>query len=280
MNEKIKPILVELRDRLEAIYEARLNEMVLYGSQARGEATPDSDIDVLVVLEGPVNQGMEIERTGQIVADLSLVYDTIISCQYISVDHFKHGLAPILNNIYREGIRIQPVVLLPKQTGIKDEPADYLAEPSSSQPTPKNKGDEKTSDEKETTRANQRALLDKAADSLKAARLLESQSFYDFAVSRAYYTIFYVASALLLGEGFSFSKHSAVIARFGQHFAKTGRISAKFHRYLIQAQNSRTAGDYDFGTGLDHLEATAQISRAEEFLELGKTLIKPNPTLD
>lgn len=68
----------------------------------------------------------------------------------------------------------------------------------------------------------QAALLRKAQDSLRAARLLADQQLYDFAVSRAYYAMFYVAQAFLLGEGLSFSKHSAVIAAFGQQFAKTG----------------------------------------------------------
>ncbi len=44
---------------------------------------------------------------------------------------------------------------------------------------------------------------------------------YDFAVSHFYYAMFYLAEALLLTKGLRFSKHSAVIAAFGEHFAKT-----------------------------------------------------------
>ncbi len=90
----------------------------------------------------------------------------------------------------------------------------------------------------------QAALLQKASDSLDAARLLVSQGFNDFAVSRAYYTMFYVAEALLLGEGLTFSKHSGVISAFGQRFAKTGRVPTEFHRYLIEGGDSRNVGDY------------------------------------
>ena len=79
----------------------------------------------------------------------------------------------------------------------------------------------------------QAALLKKAKDSLDAARLLVERGFYDFAVSRSYYAMFYVAQAFLLGEGLSFSKHSAVIAAFGQRFIKTGEVPQEFHRYLI-----------------------------------------------
>jgi uncharacterized protein (UPF0332 family) len=52
------------------------------------------------------------------------------------------------------------------------------------------------------------ALLQKAQDSLRGARLLAGDGLYDFAVSRAYYTMFYAAEALLLGQRLSFSKHS------------------------------------------------------------------------
>ena len=41
-------------------------------------------------------------------------------------------------------------------------------------------------------------LLRKAGESLGAAKLMEKQGYHDFAASRAYYTMFYVAEALLL----------------------------------------------------------------------------------
>ena len=50
MNEKLSEILAELRHYLEAFYSDRLVQIILYGSQARGDAQPDSDIDVLNVL--------------------------------------------------------------------------------------------------------------------------------------------------------------------------------------------------------------------------------------
>ena len=71
MNEKLQTILAELKSRLEALYGDRLVNLVLYGSQARGDAEPGSDIDVLVVLRGPVNAGEEISRVCDITAPLS-----------------------------------------------------------------------------------------------------------------------------------------------------------------------------------------------------------------
>jgi uncharacterized protein (UPF0332 family) len=52
--------------------------------------------------------------------------------------------------------------------------------------------------------------------------------------------MFYIAEAFLLGEGLTFSSHSAVIAAFGREFAKTKRLPVEYHRYLINAQEKRT----------------------------------------
>ena len=79
----------------------------------------------------------------------------------------------------------------------------------------------------------QRALLDKASASLNAARLLHDNEQHGFAAARAYYAMFYVAEALLLRDGLSYSRHSGVAAAFGEHFAKTARVPADFHRYLL-----------------------------------------------
>jgi uncharacterized protein (UPF0332 family) len=123
-------------------------------------------------------------------------------------------------------------------------------------------------------KSEQAALLQKARSSIEAAKLLEGEDFFDFAVSRAYYAMFYVAEAILLEDELNFSKHSAVIAAFGRHFVKTGRSPAHFHRYLIEAQDSRLIGDYDPVPTLSHRKATQQIERAEQFLEFGEEILR------
>jgi len=117
----------------------------------------------------------------------------------------------------------------------------------------------------------------KARESISAARLLLDNGFYGYAAARAYYAMFYIAEAFLDGEGMSFSKHSAVIGAFGREFARTGRVPAEFHRFLIDAQDLRNSGDYG---GIDTVtveQAAEQINCAEQFVELAQNLIGPVP---
>jgi uncharacterized protein len=106
INERLQSILTELRHQFESLYGERLVKMALFGSQARGDAEPGSDIDVLVVLKELVQAGDEISRTGQIVADLSLKYDEVISCVFMDEDRFAHRAGPLLRNIRKEGIAV------------------------------------------------------------------------------------------------------------------------------------------------------------------------------
>ncbi|MDP2976730.1 MAG: HEPN domain-containing protein [Anaerolineales bacterium] len=82
-------------------------------------------------------------------------------------------------------------------------------------------------------------LLERARQSQKAAAKLLHSGFTNFAASRAYYAMFYVAQALLLSKGLSFSSHSAVIAAFGKEFAKTNTMNPDFTDTCL---NPRTGG--------------------------------------
>jgi len=122
----------------------------------------------------------------------------------------------------------------------------------------------------------QRDLLQKAKDSLDASELLLRNGYPDFAASRDYYSMFYVAEALLLERALSFSKHSAVVATFGREFCKSDQKAARFHRYLIEAMSFRHAGDYSPRPSVSPIQASEQIERASEILNYGEErLSKP-----
>jgi len=100
----VRKIVSELRKGLERLYGSKLVHLILFGSHARGDAEPGSDIDVLVVLRGEVNSGEEINRTGGIISELSLENDVVISCIFMDEYRFLHRNGPLLRNVRKEGI--------------------------------------------------------------------------------------------------------------------------------------------------------------------------------
>jgi hypothetical protein len=76
------------------------------------------------------------------------------------------------------------------------------------------------------------AQIEKSTEKLNAAKVLLKDGFVDDAISRAYYSMFHAASAVLLSAGISVESHSALKNMFGLHFVKTGKIDKKFSRWL------------------------------------------------
>lgn len=110
-------------------------------------------------------------------------------------------------------------------------------------------------------------LVDKAERSLEAARTLFSNEYYDFATSRAYYTMFYCAEALLFTKNLSFSKHSAVISFFGKEFVKTGIFPEKLYKSLRNAFDDRLEGDYTVTSTITREKCEENLKNAEEFIK-------------
>lgn len=98
--------MAELRRYFEALYSERLVQLILYGSQARGDAKPDSDIDVLVVLNEPVDAWKEIDYTSEFISALCLKHDVVISRNFVSFARLEQENSPFFINIRREGVAI------------------------------------------------------------------------------------------------------------------------------------------------------------------------------
>ena len=103
---EIKEILKEFRKEIEKLYGNRLKDAILYGSWARGEATEGSDIDVLIVLEGKVMPGKEIDRIIDVITEINLKYGVLISVYPVSEEDFPTVNSPLLINARREGVSV------------------------------------------------------------------------------------------------------------------------------------------------------------------------------
>ena len=86
--------------------------------------------------------------------------------------------------------------------------------------------------------------------------------------------MFYAASAMLLNEGEEFESHGETIGAFGRIFAKTGRVSGKFHSYFKDAFELREEADYTPETPVSAERARATLMRADEFVAMAEEYLK------
>ena len=103
---KIKPILQKIKQSLIDLYQDKLEAIILYGSQARGDANEFSDIDILVILKYQINPYQEIDKTSQVIYEICRNYDVLISRHFISSEKFKNTNNPFLGNVKKEGIHL------------------------------------------------------------------------------------------------------------------------------------------------------------------------------
>lgn len=87
--------------------------------------------------------------------------------------------------------------------------------------------------------------LKRAREALQQARDNIDLGHHNVTASRAYYAMFYAASALLASQGISRSKHSGVHSAFGEYFVKAGLVETEYAKMLGHAFDSRLDSDYD-----------------------------------
>lgn len=147
---------------MEKHYGDRFAGLILYGSQARGQAESGSDIDLLVLLQASFDYFQEIWNLAELLYPLQLESDRLISVKPAAVQDFQAGILQFYRLARREGIQLWTCRFSSRKLG------------------PTRSGRE---------------------ESLRAAQLLYEAGHCDFAAARAYYAAFYAATAALLSKG-------------------------------------------------------------------------------
>ena len=248
------------RQAIEAFVEAlrrdldtRLLLLALFGSKARGDDLPDSDIDFLVVTEGDAR---DLERRlSNVTADVDLEYSCLINTLVFSRERwadFAQRRAAFWQNAQRDGMLMLRSPRLPDSliTG-------RLSDGQSPDHRPE--------------------MTTYMASAWQALRTAESQfaqgSDYLVVANRAYYAIFYAANAVLATRGLQRSKHPGVLAAFRDIFVKSGEIEASYIRDYEETMRRRHLSDYDLNAAISAdfvrvgLEAAQRFtSRIEHYL--------------
>jgi predicted nucleotidyltransferase len=108
-SNTVRQALRELERGLRELYAEKTPLILVYGSQARQEADSASDIDVLLVYPGEIRPGQEINRLRDILAEINLRYQELISVIPVSEKDYKQRTSPFWVNVRKEGIPIDGI---------------------------------------------------------------------------------------------------------------------------------------------------------------------------
>ena len=105
MDEKIERILNEIKRYLEERYGDKIKEVILYGSQARGDAREDSDVDVLVVVDDSIDVWDTLDYLGPLLGKF-LTDGFVVTTIIVKENDWLNYPSEFFENVREEGIKI------------------------------------------------------------------------------------------------------------------------------------------------------------------------------
>ncbi len=99
-------VVEKCKSILQSHYGKNLSGLVLYGSVARNQATPGSDIDLLVLLRDPFDYFLELRRIVDLLYPVQLESAQLISATPAPVGQFERGSIQLYRNAKKEGVML------------------------------------------------------------------------------------------------------------------------------------------------------------------------------
>lgn len=231
----------DFKRRILAELPGQVKDIILFGSKARGDAHPGSDIDLLVVVDRRTPEMEDV--ISSVTVDTLLEKRIDISALDFTSDEIAEWSAigtPLMRNVAEEGIvlRGEPIVV-----GKGDPPK--VAQ----------------------------GLLDSAHRRLRAAKLMQGESLFGEAMSLVYYAFLDAADATLAARTVRTKSHAGTISLFGPHFIKPGLVDAKYSGWFKQAHKFRLHADYERKRDFTLEQVNEAIDQAAEFAGVIETLL-------
>lgn len=104
MDAKIKRLVDQVKAHLHEMYGGGIKQVIIYGSHARGEATKNSDVDVLVLVDESLDPREVEDSLSDLLYDIILNEGELISVIAVSQERFENYNSPFMLNVRREGI--------------------------------------------------------------------------------------------------------------------------------------------------------------------------------
>jgi uncharacterized protein (UPF0332 family)/predicted nucleotidyltransferase len=248
-----------LVDGLRALYGERLRRVVLFGSEARDDARPDSDVDVLVVLDGEVDGWAESWNVSDLSVEILRRFHRLVEFVVMDEATFLHGDWPLLTNVREEGTA--------------------LFESTSASPPLRRRQRERRLPIRDRTamKESTRAILGKARTSLAAARRDLAAADAENAAARAYYAAFHAATAALHERGRAARSHKGTPVLFHELFVREGAFDPHLARVLAALFERRQAADYGSGAPITLPEAESGAREAEAFVAAVEAWLAAQP---
>jgi len=104
MDQRIKSLINQIKTHLIKMYGERIKKVILYGSYVRGEATRDSDIDILILIDQSLNPFDVRESLSDLLFDIILEEGELISVIAVPEHLFENYNSPFMLNVKNEGV--------------------------------------------------------------------------------------------------------------------------------------------------------------------------------
>ncbi|MDE6008236.1 MAG: HEPN domain-containing protein [Muribaculaceae bacterium] len=116
--------------------------------------------------------------------------------------------------------------------------------------------------------------IEKAYSSLTEAKSVVALDFWNLAVNRLYYAVYYISVALLISRGIETTTHKGAIRMIGYSFVKDGLLTPADSQLLGRLFSMRQTGDYEDLYDWKERDVVPLIPQVEEYIERVRKLIE------